>query len=151
MGGEQYLMSMILHNQDFYAWTQQQLALLKQGNFSQLDLANLIDEVESMGASERRELYSRFLVLVHHLLKWQFQPEERSNSWRSTIVEQRDQLEILLGQSPSLRRLCEEALIDTYPRSLRKAVAETGLPTSTFPKDCPYTVQQVLAFDFFPK
>ena len=104
-----------------------------------------------MGASERRELYSRFLVLVHHLLKWQFQPEERSNSWRSTIVEQRDQLEILLGQSPSLRRLCEEALIDTYPRSLRKAVAETGLPTSTFPKDCPYTVQQVLAFDFFPK
>jgi len=144
-------MSVILHNQDFYAWTQQQLALLKQGNFSQVDVANLIDEVESMGASERRELYSRFLVLVHHLLKWQFQPEERSNSRRSTIVEQRDELEILLGQSPSLRRLCEEALSDTYPRSRRKAVAETGLSSSTFPKDCPYTVPEVLAIDFFPK
>jgi hypothetical protein len=144
-------MNTVLHNQDFYAWTQQQLDLLRQGNFAQIDLKNLIDEVESMGASERRELYSRFLVLVHHLLKWQFQPEERSNSWRSTIIEQRDQLEILLGQSPSLRRYCEEALVDIYPRSRRKATAETGLVSSVFPEQCPYTVQQVLAIDFFPE
>jgi hypothetical protein len=143
-------MSANLHDHDFYAWTQQQLGLMRLGELSKVDLANLIDEVESMGASERRELYSRFFVLVHHLLKWEFQPEERSNSWKSTIVEQRDQLEILLGQSPSLRRFCSDALADAYPRSRRKASAETGLPLQAFPDGCPYTVQQVLSLDFYP-
>ena len=143
-------MSANLHDHDFYAWTQQQLGLLRLGELSKVDLANLIDEVESMGASERRELYSRFLVVVHHLLKWEFQPEERSNSWKSTIVEQRDQLEILLGQSPSLRRFCSDALADAYPRSRRKASAETGLPLQVFPDVCPYTVQHVLSLDFYP-
>ena len=143
-------MSANLHDQDFYAWTQQQLGLMRSGELSKVDLANLMDEVESMGASERRELYSRFLVLVHHLFKWQFQPEQRSNSWKSTLVEQRDQLEILLSQSPSLQRFCSDALEDAYPRSRRKASAETGLPLQAFPDTCPYTVQQVLSLDFYP-
>ena len=144
------IMNHNLHNRDFYAWTQQQARLLEARRFDALDLPNLQEEIKSMGASERRELYSRFFVLIHHLLKWQLQPEERSTRWKSTLVEQRDQLEIVFNQSPSLRRFCEDALLDAYPRSRRKAAVETGFALSDFPESCPYTVSQVLAIDFYP-
>lgn len=89
-----------LYEQDFYAWLQQQAALLQAGRLTELDINHLIEEIDSMGISERRELYSRMKVLLQHLLKWEYQPELRSNSWANTLDEQRSSLELLLRHSP---------------------------------------------------
>jgi len=139
-----------LHDQDFYAWTQAQAALLKAGCWLEVDWANLVEEVESMGASERRELYNRLRVLLMHLLKWQYQAGARSSGWKGTINEQRAQLELLLADSPSLRRQLDDAMTYTYPKAREMASDETGLPLAVFPVECLYQREQVLG-RFWPE
>ena len=92
-----------LYETDFYAWTQTQAAALHQANFDQLDITNLIEEIEDMGKSQQRQLESRLIVLLVHLLKWQFQPNQRSPRWEATIRIQRLELADLLADNPSLR------------------------------------------------
>lgn len=96
-------MMSVLHQQDFYAWTLQQAQILKSGQFAKLDIAHLVEELESMSATEKRELISRLEILLMHLLKWQFQPAFQSRSWLLTIKEQRLQLEDHLQDNPSLK------------------------------------------------
>ena len=78
-----------LYEKDFYAWTQRQSNLIALKEWERLDAVNVIEELESLGRKERQELRNRLGILLGHLLKWQFQPEQRSNSWRGTIREQR--------------------------------------------------------------
>jgi hypothetical protein len=79
----------ILYDQDFYAWTQCQMELLQARRWDELDIANLIEELDSLGKQQRQELRNRLGVLLGHLLKWHYQPEGLSKSWRATIREQR--------------------------------------------------------------
>ena len=116
-----------LYDQDFYLWIETISKQLKAGKFAEIDLANLIEEIESMGKSEKRELKSRLIVLLMHLLKWQYQPEKRSESWRSTITEQRICIELLLEDSPSLQPLFIEIFADCYEKARLKASEETGI------------------------
>lgn len=139
-----------VYEADFHAWVQSQAALLRAGRLAELDLEHLAEELESMGASERRELGSRLKVLLQHLLKWRLQPGGRSSSWRGTIDEQRDQLERLLEQSPSLQRLLPDRLPLEYARARRAAMLETELPLEQFPSSCPYPLEQILDPDFWP-
>jgi hypothetical protein len=83
-----------LYEIDFYAWTQEQVGLLKTQQWDQLDTINLIEEIETLGRKERQELRNRLGVLLGHLLKWQFQSDKRNTSWLSTIREQ--QIQILM-------------------------------------------------------
>lgn len=138
------------YERDFHAWLQDQAALLKVGRLAELDIEHLIEEIESMGASERRELINRLRVLLLHLLKWQLQPVGRSSGWRGTVNEQRAQLETLLDQSPSLRRMVPDILAGTYAKARIQAAEETGLALGTFPEDCPYSVDQVLSLGYWP-
>lgn len=92
-----------LYETDFYAWTQQQAAYLRQGKFELLDLENLSEEIESLGRQEKRELRSHLEVLLAHLLKGHYQPEQRSKSWIYTIREQRRRIERHLKENPSLK------------------------------------------------
>lgn len=143
-----------LYDQDFYAWTQTQAALLRQAQFSQLDIANLIEELDDMGKSQKRQLESRLEVLIAHLLKWQFQsegPGSRSSSWLGTIRVQRRSLQNLLADNPSLQHRLPEGVQRAYPNARDLAWSETGLPEALFPVTCPYTVQQILDKDFFPQ
>src|SRR5215831_119250 len=78
-----------LYESDFFSWTQEQARLLRERRFDELDLENLVDEVQSIGSSEKREIRERLKTLLTHLLKWKFQPGFRGNSWHSTIFEQR--------------------------------------------------------------
>ena len=96
-------MNTALHDTDFYTWTREQAGLLRAGNFANLDTAHLIEELESMGARERRELETRLSVLLQHLLKWRYQPERRGNSWRSTIRVQRIDAARVLADNPGLQ------------------------------------------------
>src|SRR5438093_12531420 len=104
----------IEYEQDFYAWTVEQSRLLRSGELSAIDAANIAEEIESMGRSDRRELRSRLAVLVMHLLKWRHQPGARSRSWSATVDEQRLQIEEVLAESPSLRPQPAARLADHY-------------------------------------
>ena len=139
-----------LYAHDFYAWTQEQAALLREGAVLELDLDNLAEEIESLGKSQYRELGSRADVLLMHLLKWCYQASERSGSWRSTIRTQRRELRRLLAQNPSLRPLVESVMVEGYPDARLTASDETGVPVLLFPEACPWTAEQVLDGDFWP-
>ena len=143
-------MSAIEHDKDYYAWTQQQAEFLRQRRFADLDIDYLSEELESMGASDRRELMSRLTVLLTHLLKWQYQPERSGTSWRLTITEQRRSIRRLLADSPSLKPLLLGILVEEYRDARDDAIYETSLAKSRFPLDCPYSIEQVLNSEFWP-
>ena len=140
-----------LYEADFYAWATQQASMLRAGNLSALDIANIAEEIESRGKSERRELISRLTVLLQHLLKWQFQPGLRGNSWRYTIKVQRRDLTRHLQDNPSLTAQLPAVLADAYASAALLAAGETGLPETTFPAECPWSYQQAADPDFWPE
>ena len=142
-------MNSTTHEQDFYAWTQEQSQLLKTGQLHQIDWQNIAEEIEDMGRSEKRQLDSRLELLIMHLLKWQFQPNLRSRSWQLTIKEQRLRLSKLLQKNPSLQPNLTEAIEDVYPLATLSAERETGL--SLFPETCPYTLIEILSPEFLPE
>ena len=126
-----------LYDTDFHEWIQEQLNLLKTQQWKQLDTINLIEEIAVLGRKERQELRNRLGILLGNLLKWQFQPEKRSNSWLGTIREQRLQIKLLLKDSPSLKSYLDQALPDAYELALALAIQETKLGEQIFPEQCP--------------
>jgi hypothetical protein len=140
-----------LYDQDFVAWAEETAALLRQRRFDDIDVENLIEEVEAMAGRDKRELSSRIRVVILHLLKWRFQPEQRSGSWRSTLLTQRFEIRILLAQSPSLKRQLERAEREVYADARQSAVDETGLPEQTFPPECPFSIDQILDRSYLPE
>jgi Domain of unknown function DUF29 len=140
-----------LYDEDFFAWTMEQARRLRAGEFATLDVENIAEELESMGRRDRREIDSRLVVLLAHLLKWQVQVGFRSRSWSATIREQRDRLEDLLRESPSLQSLVASVRPALYARSRRAAADETGLAETAFPAACPFTAEQILTGDFLPE
>jgi hypothetical protein len=135
---------MSLYEQDYYQWTIEQANLLRAGALSQLDIENLIEEVESMGRSEKRELVHRLTVLITHLLKWDYQPEHRGRSWENTIRIQRIDIRQVLKSSPGLKNQFEDAVVSAYEKAVIFAADETGLPESAFPETCPYAIKQIM-------
>ncbi len=133
-----------LHEQDFHLWAQQQANLLRTGRLHELDVDDLIEELEEMSGSHRRELINRLGVLIAHLLKWQFQPENRSSSWKGTIKEQRRKLNRLLRENPSLKNISPDKLHDAYGDALAIVEKDTGLNETYFPNNCPFSIQQIL-------
>jgi hypothetical protein len=144
MINQSFVNSQTLYEQDFYLWTKAIVQHLKENRFNDIDIPNLIAEIESMGKSEKRELKSRLIVLLIHLIKWQYQPEKRSESWRSTITEQRICIEALLEDSPSLQPLLIEIFPDCYEKARFKASAETGIKLNFFPQESPFTLDETL-------
>ena len=144
-------MSNSLYDRDFYAWANQQAALLRAGRLAEADIANIAEEIESMGRIEKRELVSRLTILLLHLLKWQFQPGRQSASWRLSIENTRLQLEDHLKDNPSLKSQLPDVMQRAYRRALNEAVAETGFARTTFPAECPYTFDQAMDPNFWPE
>ena len=139
-----------LYEADFYAWTKEQASLLRQHQWSELDLLNLIEEIESLGKQQRQELRNRLSVLMGHLLKWEYQPQRRSRSWLATIrVQRRDTLR-LLKDNPSLKSYLEDALLEAYENGRDLAMGETDLPEKTFPQKCSYSLTEILDHSFYP-
>ena len=139
------------YEKDFFAWTVEQARLLRAGELASVDAANIAEEIESMGRSDRRELQSRLVVLTMHLLKWRFQPSARSRKWSATIEEQRLQIEQLFAESPSLRPLAAGMLLQAYAIARVRAIAETGLADDAFPASCPFTLDEVLSPAYLPE
>jgi hypothetical protein len=140
-----------LYEADFYAWTQEQARLLRERRWNDLDLENLVDEVESVGGSEKREIRNRLAVLLGHLLKWKYQPGHRATGWTGTIFEQRHQIDDILRTSPSLRNFFVKQVAKQYLSGRLLASKETGIAYGLFPDECPFTPEQVLDLEFFPE
>lgn len=138
------------YDTDFYGWTQEQANLLRAGRIAELDTQNLLEEIEAMGRSERRELESRLQVLFMHLLKWTYQPSHRGTSWQLTIEEQRIKAKRVLKQNPSLKSKLDETIEDAYRLAVIGAERETGLKRSIFPTVCPWSFEQASNSDFWP-
>ncbi len=134
---------------DFSLWTQQQAALLRQGQFSALDTAHLIEEIESMGKSERRAIESYLANILFHLLKWRYQPDRRGTSWKLSIDNCRYQAARRIKENPSLKSQLPLIVKDEYPQARKNAGNETGLPLTTFPEHCPFTLEQITG-DYWP-
>jgi Domain of unknown function DUF29 len=147
---EDAIVSNSLYESDFYAWANEQAALLRAGKLDSADIENIAEEIESMGRSERRELINRLAVLLLHLLKWRYQPGLRGNVWRLEIQEQRLRLAAQLADSPSLKSSLDEAMRDAYRLARLSAARETGFAEDAFPRSNPFTFDQAMAEDFLP-
>lgn len=139
-----------LYETDFHAWTQEQVNLLRTQQWERLDAVNLVEEIAALGRKERQELRNRLGVLLGHLLKWQFQAEKRGNSCLGTIREQRVQIKLLLGDSPSLKPYLDQVFLDAYELGLALAIRETQLSEQVFPEICPCALEQTLTPKFLP-
>jgi glycine/D-amino acid oxidase-like deaminating enzyme len=135
-----------LYLSDETAWLDATAELVRAGRLDLIDSASLAEYLTDMAKRDRKEVTSRLVVLLMHLLKWHFQPERRSGSWQATILEQQDELEGEAG-SGVLRTHAEEVLPSAYAKAIRRAAAETGVPETTFPAECPYTLDQLLSAD----
>jgi hypothetical protein len=140
----------VRYEDDLFAWTQEQAALLRAHAVEGIDWNNLAEEIESMGRRDRRELKSRLRVVLLHLLKWQAQPDQRGTSWRKTLRPQRREIRDLLQQSPSLRREVPDLIRDAYADAVKDAIDETGLRAEVFPSESFYAADGVLAEDWLP-
>ena len=135
---------------DFHAWSMEQAARLRLLRVPGLDFENIAEEIESLGRSDKREISSRFEVLLVHLLKWRYQPALRGNSWRLSIIAQRRGIERLLGESPSLRPTISAVMDRAYPLAAKDAALETHLSPKIFPTLCEWRSDEVLAENFLP-
>lgn len=135
---------------DVVAWAEEQVALLRTGHWALIDVAHIAEEIEAVGKSDRRELLHRLAVLISHLMKWKYQPRLRGRGWANIIMEQRDSIEDVLTDSPSLRGLLHDPdwLARMYRRARNMTIRETGF--DDLPQECPWPVDTVLAPEFFP-
>lgn len=136
---------------DFNLWAQQTARLLREHRWQDLDLENLVEEIEDLGKREKRGIISQLTRLLLHLLKWQYQPQRRSDSWLDSITDARLQIELTLNDSPSLKVYPSEQLNQSYQKARHSASRQTGLPLSTFPEECPYLLENILNEDWLPE
>jgi hypothetical protein len=133
-----------LYHEDETAWLDLMARLAAERRFHELDCEHLSEYLSDMARRDRREVYSRLVVLLTHLLKWEHEPERRSGSWRGTILTQRRELRLLL-ESGTLRNHATAILADAYQEAREQAAAETGLPPGTFPEECPHSVDELIS------
>jgi hypothetical protein len=144
-------MSTELYERDFYAWANQQAALLRAGQLAAADIEHIAEEIEGIGRCEKRELVGRLKVALLYMLRWQFQPDLRRPSWQHSITNARDEIDDHLNENPSLKAMLPAAMASAYKSACRAATAETGLPEAGFPPACPYSAEQISDETFWPE
>lgn len=142
---------MTAYDTDYGVWLAEQINHLKTHEWEHLDVDNLIEELEALNKSNKRELYSYLVVILSHLLKWQYQPQMRSGSWRGSISNSRKRINRLFKDQPSLKPYIAEILVEAYADASEWAAEETEIPVSFLPSECSYTAPQILDANFFPE
>lgn len=130
---------------DFAAWIYDQAAALKEGRFSDLDIDELVDEVESLAKRDFKKLRSHLRVILMQMLKWDYQPERRDVSWRKSINASRERVWSELASSPSFRSRTGEAIEQAFPLARLQAWDETGVfKLEHEPRSCPYSWEEIM-------
>lgn len=140
-----------LYKTDFNRWLEETTTLLKKGDFTKLDLENLIEEIEDMGNNRKDALESNLMRVLQHLLKWKYQPQKRSNSWKASITEHSLRLNKAFKKSPSLRRYFEEVFDECYQDARLITAQETGIALEVFPANCPFATTDILNPQYLPE
>jgi Domain of unknown function DUF29 len=140
-----------IYDKDYYLWIETTAKQLQERKFLEIDIDNLVEEIESMGRSEKSALKSNLVVVLIHLLKWQYQSSLRSNSWKSSIREHRRRLRDALQDSPSLKPYLIEVFGECYQDAREQAADETGLPLESFPVIPLLSSNETLNSDFLPE
>ncbi|MBW4481495.1 MAG: DUF29 domain-containing protein [Tildeniella torsiva UHER 1998/13D] len=140
-----------LYEQDYALWLDTTCQLLTAGRLAEVDIANLLEELTDMGRSEKRALTSSLIVVLMHLLKYAYQPGQRSNSWRFTLKEHRRRLQELLTTSPSLTPYFDQIFADCYQEARDLTATETGVGLENFPVESPFTQEQVRDRKYLPQ
>jgi len=140
-----------IYETNYELWLDQQIENLRQGVFEQLDIPHLVEELEGLNKSNKRELESYLIGLLTHLLKWEYQPHERSGSWSGSIKNSRKRIGKLFKDQPSLITYLPEVLSEAYLDAKVWASEETGIKVTLFPEECPYQINnQILGEDWLP-
>jgi hypothetical protein len=132
-----------LYERDETAWLEAMSALAAEGRYAEMDYPNLSEYLADMAKRDRREVFSRLVVLLAHLLKWEFQPDRRGGSWRGTIREQRRELRQLL-ESGTLRNHAAAVLTNAYAEARRQAADEVELDLAVFSAENPWGMDAIL-------
>lgn len=140
-----------MYETDYLQWIETTVEKLRCREYLSVDWENLIAEIEDMGRNERRSLKSNLIVVLVHLLKWQFQPERRSGSWEGSIIEHRRRVREALSDSASIQPYFASIYAECYSQAVKQAKAETSLPLETFPQQCPYELVEVTQDEFLPE
>jgi Domain of unknown function DUF29 len=136
-----------LYDRDFSLWIDTTVEQLKHKNLDNIDWENLIEEIESLGKSEKNALKSNLRILLMHLLKWEYQQDRRSNSWSYTITEHNIRIDNAFQDSPSLKSYFADIFDNCYQDARKLAAKETGLDINIFPVSCPFSQEDVLNSD----
>ncbi|OIP73326.1 MAG: hypothetical protein AUK43_00240 [Oscillatoriales cyanobacterium CG2_30_40_61] len=142
-----------LYEQDYYLWLLQTSKLLQEGKLNQVDINSLIEEIDSMGRSEKKEIKSRLIILIEHLLKlnyWQAEKEYNARGWRNTVVEQRLQIDLSLEDSPSLIKVLDESFLDCYNKARISTLQKYQLSGDLFPIQPPFSLEDILDSNYLP-
>ncbi|MDJ1178216.1 DUF29 domain-containing protein [Roseofilum sp. BLCC_M91] len=140
-----------LYDRDYYLWLETTSQLLRNRQLDRIDLEHLAEELEDMGKSEKRAIESNLEILLMHLLKYQYQPEKQTNSWRYTIYEHRDRIQKAFRDSPSLTNYFNQIFEGCYAKARQRAAIETGMNIDEFPELCPFSIDQTLNSDYWPE
>jgi len=140
-----------LYEMDFNLWLKETVNLLCKGDVEKLDLENLAEEIEDMENSRKDALESNLIRVLQHLLKWKYQPQKRTNSWKASITEHSLRLNKAFKKSPSLKPYFESVFADCYQDARLITSQETGLDINTFPDLCPFSQADVLNPQYLPE
>ncbi|MEQ1709672.1 MAG: DUF29 domain-containing protein [Terricaulis sp.] len=140
-----------LYDKDIYTWALTQADALRRRSANEIDWENVAEEIESVGKSEARELESRYIILLTHLLKWLYQPAGRSRSWEASIRVQRAALARHMETNPGLKPRRDELLGAAYQIARLTSAGETDQPVETFPETNPFTLAEAMDDGFWPE
>jgi hypothetical protein len=135
-----------LYEADETAWLEAMAELIQHDRLQALDYPHLREYLSDMANRDRREVQNRLTTLLMHILKWVYQPDHRTRSWRSTIIEQQSELESAIGRGVLLNH-ARTVLPQVYPKAVKRAAAETDLSIKAFPVECPFTLEEILTFE----
>lgn len=136
---------------DFYAWANAQADAARRRSANEIDWENVAEELDGLGKQQEWELFSRYVVLLTHLLKWRHQPGRRGASWEVTIKQQRLEMAKLIRRAPSLQSVEADEFADGYASARLQAARETRLSEKTFPVEPPFTAHQARDPNFWPE
>ncbi len=141
-------MNTTLYDTDYNLWLDRTISLLKEKRFEEIELPQLIEEMQALSGKDKSAIASNLIIVILHLLKYQYQPQKRTNSWLSSIAEHRDRIEFMLEASPSLKPYLNSIWIKCYWKARNRAGIETGLPLNAFPFEPPFSLLEVLNSDY---
>jgi hypothetical protein len=143
-----------LYDVDYQVWLDQTVAQLRSQDFSNIDLENLIEEIESLGKSDKRAISSYLMRLCEHLLKikyWESEQETCLRGWKVEVRNFRLQIQSILKDSPSLRNHLRENFLAAYQNGRELFLDSSELDGTLIPKAPEFTLEQTLDEDWLPQ